>query len=49
MRGAGADTVYAGNGNDRVVDNDSVNFDYYDGGAGIDTIDYSQITFAAAA
>ena len=43
---AGADTVYAGDGDDRVVDNDFVNFDYYDGGAGNDTIDYSQITFA---
>jgi Ca2+-binding RTX toxin-like protein len=42
----GADTVYAGNGNDRVIDTDFVNFDYYDGGPGTDTIDYSQVTFA---
>ena len=45
---AGADTVYAGDGDDRVVDNDAVDFDYYDGGAGNDTIDYSQVTFAGS-
>ncbi|MBR0850306.1 cadherin-like domain-containing protein [Bradyrhizobium diazoefficiens] len=42
--GAGSDTVLAGNGNDTVIGTaDGVN-DSYDGGAGIDTIDYSATT-----
>jgi serralysin len=42
-----ADTVNGGNGDDRVIDADFVNFDVHDGGAGIDTIDYSSISFAS--
>ncbi|MCW5698021.1 MAG: calcium-binding protein [Bauldia sp.] len=42
----GVDTVLGGDGNDRVIDRDFVNFDVRDGGAGIDTIDYSVVTFS---
>jgi Ca2+-binding RTX toxin-like protein len=45
--GSGADTVNGGAGNDTVIDDDFVNFDNHDGGAGIDTIDYSNVTFGA--
>ncbi|MBD2503726.1 M10 family metallopeptidase [Anabaena azotica] len=45
--GAGADTTNGGSGNDRIIDDDAVSFDIHDGGDGIDTIDYSQITFAS--
>ena len=44
----GADTVYAGAGNDRVVDSDAVNFDYSDGGSGINTIDYRGVFFVGS-
>jgi Ca2+-binding RTX toxin-like protein len=43
--GGGADVVNGGSGNDRIIDSDFVNFDFYDGDAGIDTIDYSNVTF----
>ena len=46
--GAGIDTVYGGNGNDTTYDSDAVTFDYYDGGAGTDWIDYSAVTFGGA-
>lgn len=42
----GTDRTFGGNGNDRIIDDDFVNFDIHNGGAGIDTIDYSQVTFA---
>jgi serralysin len=45
--GSGTDTVSGGAGNDQVLDDDFVNFDNYDGGAGTDWIDYSAITFAS--
>jgi subtilisin-like proprotein convertase family protein len=45
--GAGADVVRGGTGNDRIVDDDFVNFDYLDGSDGVDTIDYSLVTFAS--
>ncbi|MCW2274718.1 Ca2+-binding RTX toxin-like protein [Rhodoblastus acidophilus] len=45
--GSGSDTVNAGDGNDRVVDTDLINFDNYNGGLGVDIIDYSNDTFAA--
>jgi subtilisin family serine protease len=44
--GAGADTVRGGFGNDTVVDDDFVNFDVHSGDEGVDTIDYSRVTFA---
>jgi Ca2+-binding RTX toxin-like protein len=43
----GIDRTFGGNGNDRIIDDDAVNFDIHDGGAGIDTIDYSPVTFGA--
>ncbi|MDZ8237874.1 MAG: calcium-binding protein, partial [Nostoc sp. ChiQUE01a] len=43
--GSGSDTTNAGGGNDRVIDDDFVNFDNHNGGSGVDTIDYSSITF----
>ncbi len=54
MRGAdtltggngGTDTVYGGTGNDRIADNDLVNFDFMDGGDGSDTISYANVSFA---
>jgi Ca2+-binding RTX toxin-like protein len=42
----GADVILGGLGNDRIIDEDFVNFDVYDGGDGVDTIDYSHIAFA---
>jgi Ca2+-binding RTX toxin-like protein len=44
--GGGVDSVDGGSGNDHIEDDDSVNFDVYDGGSGIDTIDYSADKFA---
>ncbi|WP_428659275.1 beta strand repeat-containing protein [Reyranella sp.] len=41
----GVDAVLGGEGDDRVVDKDFVNFDVHDGGTGTDTIDYSFVTF----
>jgi Ca2+-binding RTX toxin-like protein len=38
--GGGADTVNGGSGDDHVIDTDFVNFDFYDGSDGVDTIDY---------
>ncbi len=46
--GNGIDCVYGGDGNDTAYDADAVNFDYYDGGAGTDWIDYSAVSFAGA-
>jgi len=43
--GGGADVVNGGSGDDRIIDTDFVNFDLYDGSDGVDTIDYSRITF----
>jgi Ca2+-binding RTX toxin-like protein len=43
--GTSADTVTGGFGNDRVIDDDAVNFDNHNGGFGTDTIDYSPVTF----
>jgi Ca2+-binding RTX toxin-like protein len=45
--GADVDQTFGGNGNDRIIDDDAVNFDVHKGGAGIDTIDYSLVTFGA--
>nr|WP_287256773.1 calcium-binding protein [Moorena sp. SIO4E2] len=45
--GAGVDTTNGGSGNDRIIDDDLVNFDIHNGGTGIDTIDYSNVTFGA--
>lgn len=42
----GTDSTFGGNGNDRIIDDDFVTFDIHNGGAGIDTIDYSQADFA---
>lgn len=44
--GSDSDNVQGGDGNDTVIDDDFVNFDVHDGGAGIDLIDYSGVTFA---
>ena len=44
-----ADVVLGGIGNDRFIDNDFVSFDAYDGGDGIDTIDYSNVAFTPGA
>lgn len=46
--GSGVDSINAGAGDDRVVDTDGVNADYYDAGAGVDTIDYSGLSFSAS-
>jgi Ca2+-binding RTX toxin-like protein len=43
----GIDRTFGGNGNDRIIDDDFVNFDIHNGGAGIDTIDYSPVIFGA--
>ncbi|MEF8703751.1 MAG: M10 family metallopeptidase, partial [Candidatus Accumulibacter sp. UW26] len=43
--GSGADTTAGGLGSDWVIDDDFVNFDNHDGGDGVDTIDYSGVTF----
>ncbi|MBG1241416.1 calcium-binding protein [Nostoc sp. NZL] len=45
--GSGRDSTNAGAGNDRIIDDDFVNFDNHNGGTGIDTIDYSGVTFAS--
>ncbi|NEO43587.1 MAG: calcium-binding protein [Moorea sp. SIO4A3] len=45
--GAGADTIIGGIGNDTIIDDDFVNFDVHNGGSGIDTIDYSNVTFGS--
>ena len=44
--GPGTDAVYGNIGNDRFIDSDFVNSDSYYGGGGIDTVDYSPVTFA---
>nr|MBD2220580.1 hypothetical protein [Calothrix sp. FACHB-1219] len=44
--GTGRDTVNGGVGSDRVIDDDFVSFDVHNGGDGIDTIDYSGVSFA---
>ncbi|MEZ5873249.1 MAG: calcium-binding protein, partial [Nitratireductor sp.] len=46
--GAGADNVLGHNGNDTFIDNDLTSGDRYDGRGGIDTIDYSGVTFAGS-
>ncbi|MCB1449645.1 MAG: hypothetical protein KDJ67_05905 [Nitratireductor sp.] len=46
--GAGADNVLGHNGNDTFIDNDFTSGDHYDGRGGIDTIDYSSVTFAGS-
>ncbi|MBD2679031.1 MULTISPECIES: calcium-binding protein [Nostoc] len=46
--GGGADSTNGGNGNDRIIDSDFVNFDFHNGGAGVDTIDYSGVDFSSA-
>ena len=43
--GDGADITLGGAGDDLIIDDDAVNFDSHDGGSGIDTIDYSLVTF----
>ncbi|NEQ61178.1 MAG: calcium-binding protein [Moorea sp. SIO4A1] len=45
--GSGVDTTNGGSGNDRIIDDDFVNFDIHNGGLGIDTIDYSNVTFGS--
>ncbi|MGJ5633957.1 beta strand repeat-containing protein [Nostoc sp. CALU 1950] len=45
--GAGADSTNGGSGNDRIIDTDFVNFDVHNGGTGVDTIDYSGVTFGS--
>jgi len=45
--GSGADTIYGSSGNDRFIDDDYVTFDSYYAGSGIDTIDYSSVTFGS--
>src|SRR5262249_27996694 len=42
---AAADAVLGGAGNDHITDRDFVNGDEYDGGDGVDTIDYSRGAF----
>ena len=42
----GADTLYGGDGNDLFIDSDAINFDSMDGGAGIDTADFSGNSFS---
>ena len=39
---AGVDSTYGGDGDDTVVVTDGLLFEHHDGGADIDTIDYSQ-------
>jgi Ca2+-binding RTX toxin-like protein len=43
--GSGADTISGSSGNDRFIDDDFIDFDKYYAGDGIDTIDYSAVTF----
>ena len=43
--GTGADTIYGSAGNDTFIDSDGVNSDAYYAGSGIDTIDYSSVSF----
>ncbi|NEQ11354.1 MAG: hypothetical protein F6K37_37325 [Moorea sp. SIO4E2] len=43
----GADRTNGGSGNDRIIDDDLVNFDIHNGGTGIDTIDYSNVSFSS--
>ncbi len=42
---SGLDMVFGDGGNDLIQDTDFVNSDTLDGGAGVDTIDYSGVTF----
>jgi Ca2+-binding RTX toxin-like protein len=44
--GSGVDTVYGSSGNDHFIDDDGVSLDTYYAGAGVDTIDYTPVTFA---
>src|SRR5947207_1600968 len=44
--GGGADVVNGGSGDDHIIDDDIVGFDTYDGGSGLDTIDYSNVKLA---
>ncbi len=46
--GSGADVIYGNSGNDRFIDDDGVSSDSYYAGSGIDTIDYSPVTFVGA-
>ncbi|BAY75585.1 hypothetical protein NIES25_20320 [Nostoc linckia NIES-25] len=46
--GGGSDSTNGGSGNDRIIDSDFVNFDFHNGGAGVDTIDYSGVEFGSA-
>ncbi|MHC0063546.1 beta strand repeat-containing protein [Nostoc sp. UIC 10890] len=45
--GAGVDSTNGGSGNDRIIDTDFVTFDVHNGGTGVDTIDYSGVTFGS--
>ncbi|MFW9263807.1 calcium-binding protein [Nostoc sp. CALU 546] len=45
--GAGVDSTNGDSGNDRIIDTDFVTFDVHNGGTGVDTIDYSGVTFAS--
>jgi serralysin len=45
--GAGVDSTNGGSGNDRIIDTDFVNFDVHNGGTGVDTIDYSGVSFGS--
>ena len=49
--GSGADNVFAAGGDDLIIDTESanpLNDDLYDGGLGIDTVDYSATNWVAA-
>ena len=46
--GAGADNVVGRSGNDTFIDTDLTSGDHYNGRLGIDTIDYSNVTFSGA-
>ncbi len=45
--GTGVDSTNGGSGNDRIIDTDFVTFDVHNGGAGVDTIDYSGVSFGS--
>ncbi len=47
--GSGTDTTTGGAGDDWLIEDDYINFDSHDGGDGVDTIDYSSVTFNAGA
>ena len=46
--GGGLDVVVGGQGSETIIDSDALDGDNFDGGTGVDTIDYSTVSFLGA-